>query len=401
MSTPAALQGLRVLDLTRLLPGPVATLRLAEMGADVLKIEPPGAGDAARTMMQSASDELAGRPGAFYRLVNRGKRETRIDLKSESGRAVLLALARDADVLVESFRPGVMERLGVGYETLRAANPKLVYCAITGYGTTGPFSDRAGHDLNYVAYAGVLDQVAGRDGAPVLANFQIADLLGGALSAVTQILAALWQVARGGEGRFVDISMAHEAFANNVVAQVALANDDAAALQPGGGLLNGGVPCYNLYRTQDDRWLAVGALELKFWQALCTALGREDWAQRHWSLGQAIGGSDAVSLTRDLGAVIASEPLQTWIDRLEVIDCCVSPVLKPGEAANHPLFNTDVLQALLDEVEAQRQAAAQPPASVARLPMGVTSAAPAVSPTSAHPQAGQAGKKPFNYGPWG
>src|SRR5262249_3664345 len=136
-------------------------------------------------------------------------------------------------------------------------------------------------DLNYVAYAGVLDQIAGSDGAPVLANFQIADLLGGALSAVTQILAALWQVARGGEGRFVDISMAREAFANNVVAQVALANDDAAALQPGGGLLNGGVPCYNLYRTQDDRWLAVGALELKFWQALCTALGREDWAQRH------------------------------------------------------------------------------------------------------------------------
>ncbi|POR53704.1 crotonobetainyl-CoA:carnitine CoA-transferase CaiB-like acyl-CoA transferase [Paraburkholderia eburnea] len=401
MSTPAALQGLRVLDLTRLLPGPVATLRLAEMGADVLKIEPPGAGDAARTMMQNTTDELAGRPGAFYRLVNRGKRETRLDLKSEGGRAVLLALARDADVLVESFRPGVMERLGVGYETLRAANPKLVYCAITGYGSTGPFSDRAGHDLNYVAYAGVLDQLATRDGAPVLPNFQIADLLGGALSAVTQILAALWHVSRGGEGRFVDISMARESHVNNVVAQVALANDDAAALQPGGGLLNGGVPCYNLYRTQDDRWLAVGALELKFWQALCAALGREDWAQRHWSLGQAIGGSDAASLTRELGALIASETLQTWIDRLEVIDCCVSPVLTPGEAANHPLFNADVLRAMLDDIDAQREAAVQPPASIARLPMGAAPAAPAISPASAHPSAGQPGKKPFNYGPWG
>nr|WP_322043570.1 CaiB/BaiF CoA-transferase family protein [Paraburkholderia sp. J67] len=396
------MQGLRVLDLTRLLPGPVATLRLAEMGADVLKIEPPGTGDAARTMMQSAADEIAGRPGAFYRLVNRGKRETRLDLKSEGGRSVLLALARDADVLVESFRPGVMDRLGVGYETLRAANPKLVYCAITGYGSEGLFSDRAGHDLNYVAYSGVLDQIATRDGAPVLPNFQIADLLGGALSAVTQILAALWQVARGGEGRFVDISMAHESYANNVVAQVALANDDAAALQPGGGLLNGGVPCYNVYRTQDERWLAVGALELKFWQALCTALGREDWAQRHWSLGQAIGGSDAASLTRELAALIATETLQTWIDRLEIIDCCVTPVLKPGEAANHPLFNAEVLQAMLDEVDAQREAAAR---QAAGLPMGMPavnpSAVPAVSPTSAHPSAGQPGKKPFNYGPWG
>ncbi len=404
MSTPAALQGLRVLDLTRLLPGPVATLRLAEMGADVLKIEPPGAGDASRAMMQNTADELAGRPGAFYRLVNRGKRETRLDLKSEAGRTVLLALARDADVLVESFRPGVMERLGVGYETLRAANPKLVYCAITGYGASGPFSERAGHDINYIAYAGVLDQIATRDGAPVLPNFQIADLLGGALSAVSQILAALWQVSRGGEGRFVDISMARESHVNNVVAQVALANDDAAALQPGGGLLNGGVPCYNLYRTQDDRWLAVGALELKFWQTLCTALGREDWAQRHWSLGQAIGGSDAVALTRELAALIAAEPLQTWIDRLELIDCCVSPVLKPGEAASHPLFNADVLQALLDDIEAQRTAAAQPPAKLARLPMGAGSAPPAVAPASPQPQAGQAGqpgKKPFSYGPWG
>ncbi len=395
VSIPPALQGLRVLDLTRLLPGPVATLRLAEMGADVLKIEPPGAGDAARNMMQSAEDEVAGRPGAFYRLVNRGKRETRLDLKSEGGRAVLLALARDADVLVESFRPGVMERLGLGYETLRANNPKLVYCAISGYGAKGPFSDRAGHDLNYIAYAGVLDQIATREGEPVLPNFQIADLLGGAQAALSQILAALWHVARGGEGRFVDVSMAHQAHAHNVMAHVALANDDAAALQPGGGLLNGGVPCYNLYRTLDERWLAVGALELKFWQTLCTAIGREDWAQRHWSLGQTPGGSDAAALTRELATLIASETLQTWIDRLEVIDCCVSPVLTPGEAANHPLFNPEVLQALLDDDAAQRETAARRATSPG--PAG-----PAAEAGSNPSPAGQPpGKKPFNYGPWG
>lgn len=392
MSSPAPLQGLRVLDLTRLLPGPVATLRLAELGADVLKIEPPGVGDATRVMMQSAADEVAARPGAFYRLVNRGKRETRIDLKSDSGRTVLLALARHADVLVESFRPGVMDRLGVGYDALREANPKLVYCSISGYGATGPLADRPGHDLNYVAYAGVLDQLATRGGEPVLPNFQIADLLGGALNALTQILAALWQVARGGDGRFVDVSIAHATHAHNIVAQVGIANDDAEANRPGHGLLNGGVPCYNLYRTKDNRWLAVGALELKFWETLCTALGRDDWAKRHWSLGQAIGGADAASLTSELASVIAKESLQTWIDRLELLDCCVSPVLTPEEASRHPMFN---LHARSDAESAQTPHHAG---------SGSDSNNPANNQANAQTGAdgtvAQRPAKPFNYGPW-
>ncbi|MBN3803522.1 CoA transferase [Paraburkholderia sp. Ac-20336] len=341
------MQGLRVLDLTRLLPGPVAALRLAELGADVLKIEAPGAGDPTRTMLQSSADRVAGRPGAFYRMVNRGKRETRLDLKSEAGRHVLRALAADADVLIESFRPGVMERLGLGYETLRAANPRLVYCAISGYGASGPFAQHAGHDLNYISYAGVLDQLAARDGTPILPNFQIADLLGGALAAVTQILAALWQVARGGEGRFVDVSMTHASYAHNVIAQVSLANEGAAPAA-GAGLLNGGVPCYNLYRTRDGRWLAVGALELKFWETLCMALDRPEWATRHWSLGQAIGGPDALALTEELGAVIGTRTLAEWMQSLEALDCCVSPVLTAAEAARHPLFDPQAYAAASD-----------------------------------------------------
>lgn len=336
-----------MLDLTRLLPGPVAALRLAELGADVLKIEAPGAGDPTRTMLQSSADRVAGRPGAFYRMVNRGKRETRLDLKSEAGRHVLRALAADADVLIESFRPGVMERLGLGYETLRAANPRLVYCAISGYGASGPFAQHAGHDLNYIGYAGVLDQLAARDGTPILPNFQIADLLGGALAAVTQILAALWQVARGGEGRFVDVSMTHASYAHNVIAQVSLANEGAAPAA-GAGLLNGGVPCYNLYRTRDGRWLAVGALELKFWETLCMALDRPEWATRHWSLGQAIGGPDALALTEELGAVIGTRTLAEWMQSLEALDCCVSPVLTAAEAARHPLFDPQAYAAASD-----------------------------------------------------
>ncbi|PMS35206.1 crotonobetainyl-CoA:carnitine CoA-transferase CaiB-like acyl-CoA transferase [Trinickia symbiotica] len=349
MTTHSPLRGLRVLDLTRLLPGPVATLRLAELGADVLKIEEPGAGDGARAMMQTAADRAAGRPSAFYRIVNRGKRETRLDLKSETGRTVLRALVRESHVLVESFRPGVMARLGLDYASLAQINPKLVYCAITGYGAHGPLAHRPGHDINYLGYAGVLDQIRAADGTLVLPNIQIADLLGGAATAVTQILAALWQVAQGGNGAFLDVSMTHAIRDNNVVARAALETRDAAAdaqgtadtLAGSRGLLDGGVPCYNVYRTADGRWLAVGALELKFWEKLCRALGREDWASRHWSLGQAIGGPDATALTRELAARIAAQPLASWLELLEPLDCCVSPVLTVEEARRHLLFRND------------------------------------------------------------
>jgi alpha-methylacyl-CoA racemase len=337
--TPS-LSGLRVLDLTRLLPGPVATLRLAELGADVLKIEAPGEGDYARTMFQSDSDRQSGTPSAFWRIVNRGKRTMTLDLKSEEGRTALVELARDADVLVESFRPSVMARLGVGYDVLRAANPKLVYCAITGYGADGPFAQKAGHDLNYIAYSGVLDQLAAPDGTPIAPNFQLADLLGGALVAVTEMLAALWQVARGGEGRCLNISMTHAMRAHNVMAHIALANDDRAGTRAGAGLLNGGVPCYDVYRTKDERFIAVGALELKFWQTLCDALGRPDWATRHWSLGQAIGGADAAQLSGELAALMRERTRDEWTALLEPLDCCVAPVLTPAEAAVHPLFQS-------------------------------------------------------------
>jgi crotonobetainyl-CoA:carnitine CoA-transferase CaiB-like acyl-CoA transferase len=252
-------------------------------------------------------------------------------------------------VLVESFRPGVMARLGLDYASLAQINPKLVYCAITGYGAQGPLAHRPGHDINYLGYAGVLDQIRAADGNLVLPNIQIADLLGGAATAVTQILAALWQVAQGGNGAFLDVSMTHAIRDNNVVARAALENRDAAAgaqgtvdaLAGSRGLLDGGAPCYNVYRTADGRWLALGALELKFWEKLCRALGREDWASRHWSLGQAIGGPDATALTRELAARIAAQPLASWLELLEPLDCCVSPVLTVEEARRHLLFRND------------------------------------------------------------
>lgn len=331
MTSSAPLAGIRVLDLTRLLPGPVATLRLAEMGADVLKIEDPAGGDYARAI-GPARHEVS----QFFVAVNRGKRLLPLDLKDAAGRAQLLELVDTADVLVESFRPGVMDRLGLGWPVLKASNPRLVMCAISGYGATGPFAQRAGHDINYIGYAGMLAQNATPDGRPVLPNLQVGDLLGGAQCAVQGILAALLAVQRGGAGSFVDVSMTDAVFAHNIMPLVA--HNDGTPAAPGRGLLTGGVPCYNVYRTRDGRYMAVGALELKFWQACCAVLARPDLATRHWQLGQEVGGADALAVQAELDAVFATRSQAEWTQRFDAVDCCVTPVLETAEALAHPLF---------------------------------------------------------------
>ena len=248
------LSGLRVLDLTRLLPGPVCTLYLADLGADVVKVEDAGSGDYART--------LGNRPGtvsAFYSAVNRNKRSASLNLKNGRGHAAFMALAKSADAIVESFRPGVVSSLGIDYDAVAAVNPRIVYAAISGYGQDGPRAHAAGHDINYLGYAGVLDQTGTRDGPPALCNLQIADLLGGAATAAIGILAALLGAQRTGRGRYVDIAMADGALAHNIFALHAL-TQWGRTLPRGGDLLTGGVPCYGVYGTADGRWLAgIGA----------------------------------------------------------------------------------------------------------------------------------------------
>ena len=184
-SSPGPLAGLRILDLTRLLPGPLAARHLVQWGAEVLKIDDPGSGDPARDMLRSGADRKAGLDSAFYRDLNQGKKEQRIDLRSDAGREALLSLVDEADALLEGFRPGVMTRLGLGWDVLHARNPRLVMASITGYGQNGPFAQRAGHDINYIALAGVLGQIGTPRGDLVLPNFQIADLLGGTLAATS------------------------------------------------------------------------------------------------------------------------------------------------------------------------------------------------------------------------
>lgn len=331
------LQGIRVLDLTRLLPGPVATMHLADMGADVVKIEDPGLGDYARTMGHVRKEV-----SQFFIAVNRGKHCLRLDLKNAAQREEFLGMVETADVVVESFRPGVMNKLGVGWSVLSQRNPRLVMCAISGYGQDGPFAQLAGHDINYVGIAGMLEQNVGPDGIPALPNLQIGDLLGGAQAAVQGILAALIGAKTTGQGRFVDVSMTDAVFAHNIMPLVAVNNFERPAA-PGRDLLTGGVPCYNVYRTSDNRFMAVGALELKFWELCCDVLNRPDLKTKHWSLGQQIGGADASAVKSELDAIFAQQSLAAWTERFGNADCCVTPILRADEAVAHPLFQARMM----------------------------------------------------------
>lgn len=325
------LSGIRVLDLTRLLPGPMCTLYLADLGADVIKIEDTGAGDHARRLSSSPG---AAPPAmtAWYRAINRNKRSLAIDLKAPRGHAAFLTLARDADVVVEGFRPGVVRALGIDYDALRAINPRIVYCALSGHGQTGPRALAAGHDINYLGYAGVLHATGERNGAPALANLQIADLLGGAATAAIGILGALLGAHRRGGGRYVDVAMTDAVLAHQIFALGAL-EDAGAAVPRGEGLLTGGVPCYGVYETRDARWLAVGALESKFWRALCEALGRDDLVPLQFATG-----SEGARTRTSLGDVFRAQTRDEWCARLAGVDCCVTPVQDFAEALADPQF---------------------------------------------------------------
>jgi crotonobetainyl-CoA:carnitine CoA-transferase CaiB-like acyl-CoA transferase len=318
------LSGLRVLDLTRLLPGPVATQHLADLGADVVKIEDTGEGDYARSM--------GARPGetsAFFRLVNRNKRALRLDLKQAEGVAVLRRLTLSADVVIEGFRPGVMDKLGIGYEALSALNPRLVFCSISGYGQDGPYAQRAGHDINYIGYAGVLDQIGTAGGPPAVPNFQIGDLLGGALAPLVGLLAAVIDARASGRGRKVDVAMTDAVFAHAVFPLAGL----LARMAPpprGADLLSGGVPCYGVYETSDGRHMAVGALEQKFWERLCDTIDRPDLKPSHLSFG-----ARGEQAKRALAAVFATRTQAEWTEMFDQVDCCVTPVLHIGETLDN------------------------------------------------------------------
>jgi crotonobetainyl-CoA:carnitine CoA-transferase CaiB-like acyl-CoA transferase len=353
------LAGVRVLDLSRLLPGPFCSLYLAQLGAEVIKIEEPGGGDYARE-----SPEL-------FAQVNRGKKSVTLDLRQADDVATFKQLVATADVVLESFRPGVMDRLGGGYEELKKINPKLVYAALTGYGQSGPYRDWAGHDLNYLAIAGVLDQFGLAGGPPAQINLQVADLAGGGLTCAIGILAALIGARTSGTGTFVDVSMTDGSAAMQVIALASL-REHGRSFPRGGDILSGALPNYAVYKCRDGKYLALGALEPKFLKRLGQALwgtapamlrkalekvmgvrgkGRGETEAKESTARSTINAFGAAGeqlrnpakarrylapLRLALTALFRTRTRDAWVRLLAEQDACVTPVLTLEEALENP-----------------------------------------------------------------
>lgn len=309
------LAGVRVLDFTTLLPGPLATLLLLEAGATVVKIEPPG-GDPIR---HQGPNDAHGR-SVVFQLLNRGKHLRTLDLKSADGLAQATELARSADILVEQFRPGVMDRLGLGAARLASLNPRLIYCSITGFGQSGPAAQRAGHDLNYVADAGLLANSVGRDGAPVLPATQVADIGGGSWPAVINLLLALFARERDGRGRRLDVAMADNLWPFQLM-PLARYWADGVNAAPGHDALTGGLARYQLYETRDGRWLALGALEDRFLTRFAELAG----------LQRSVPSADRLS-REAIAARISERTAAEWMGVFKDEEVCVSLVRDLGEA---------------------------------------------------------------------
>lgn len=316
------LDGLRVIDLTRLLPGPFLSVILADLGADVIKVEAPQGGDWVRYVPPVRS----GLSTAFIAL-NRGKRSVVLNLKTPGGVQTLRRLVKGADVLLESFRPGVMDRLGLGHESLQADNPRLIYVAITGYGQTGPYRVRAGHDLNYTALSGTLAQTGEEDGPPIMPGVQVADVAGGGLFGAVGLLSALIEREKTGKGRFIDVSMTEGSVAMNFLTLSRhLAGDDPA--RRGKDQLNGGVASYQVYETADGGHMAFAALEPKFFHAFCDAVDHPEWKTRQY------GQEDA--LKSELSALFLTRTRAEWEACLAGHDACCEPILELDEVVAHP-----------------------------------------------------------------
>src|SRR4051794_32556078 len=335
----SALDGIRVLDLSRLLPGGFCSLLLADFGAEVLKVEDTGMGDYIRwspPYYQGVEDSAK---SALFLALNRNKRSIRLNLKHEKGKEVLLKLVREYDVVLESFRPGVLDRLGVGYEALREVNPGIVYCAISGYGQDGPNRDRSGHDMNYLGLVGLLGLTGERDGPPVQAAGQIADVGGGALMAAFGIMAALRERDRSGEGQVVDVSMADGSL--SWLAMVA-ARYFAEGVTPQRGDLElaGSLVCYRPYQCADG-YVTLGALEPKFWRNWCQGVGREDLIEKQFERP----GSETHAQVQE---IFRSRARDEWQAFAGEHDCCLEPVLGLDEALDSELVRAREMVAELD-----------------------------------------------------
>jgi alpha-methylacyl-CoA racemase len=322
---PGPLNHLKILDFSTLLPGPYATMMLADMGAEVLRVEAPDRVDLAKVM-----PPFDGKFSTTYSYLSRGKQTLQLNLKAEGSVEKVKALVRDYDIVIEQFRPGVMNRLGIGYDVLKAENPSLIYCAITGYGQTGPYRDRAGHDINYLALSGVASHSGRQDSGPPPMGIQIADVAGGSHHAVMGVLAAVIKRQQTGEGSFVDISMTDAAFALNTMAGAACLAGGQEQI-PEGSMLNGG-SFYDYYQTSDGRWLSIGSLEPQFSARLLEALELSELKKLTMSQKP----EHQQELKAAIKQKVGEKPLSHWQEVFAETDACVEPVLTISEAAEHP-----------------------------------------------------------------
>jgi crotonobetainyl-CoA:carnitine CoA-transferase CaiB-like acyl-CoA transferase len=314
----SVLEDYRILDFSKLLPGPLATLWMAQKGAEVIKVESPTSPDPARfypPMVDGVS--------AYYSALNKGKKSLNIDYRSDEGREQILKLVETADVVVEQFRPGVLEAFGLGYEKLRERNSRIILVSITGYGQEGEMKGFPGHDINYLSYSGVLDSQLDKDGNPIISAAQLADVAGGSMQALNATISALLHRERTGEGQHVDVSMAHSVSVVN-----SLRAAEELVTGQSGGYLSGAIAPYNVYSCADGRHIALGALEPKFWQKFCNLMGHPEWGGRMLEK----------ELITDVADVFATQPMKYWTDKLENEGVCLSPVLTVKEASEHHLF---------------------------------------------------------------
>ena len=318
-----ALEGIRILDLSRMLPGPYCSMMLADLGAEVIKVEEPTAGDPTRR-----SPPIIDGHSAPFAQVNRNKKSIAIDLKKSQGRDIFLKLASTADCVLEQFRPGVVDRLGINYATVAEVNPRIVYCSLTGFGQDGPHRERSGHDLNYLALSGVLGLTTDDRGKPVIPGVQVADLAGGMIAGFA-ILAAFLAREKTGHGQYVDVSMFDVMLS---MLPIPAAHHFAGKTIPVGGkyVLSGAYPFYNVYQTSDGKFMTLGALEPKFWANFCKKIGRDDLIARQFDAGE-----NRENLFEEMRNVFKSRSQSEWIELMRNADCCCEPVLSMAEAFEH------------------------------------------------------------------
>ena len=320
------LHGVKIIDLSRLLPGPFCTQMLGDLGADVIKIEETDGGDYARWMPPKATVD-----GGQFLTLNRNKRSLKLNLRTQEGKDILIKLISTADVVVEQFRPGVMDRLGLGYETLKQYNPRIIMCSISGYGQDGPKSQMAGHDINYLSDTGILEMIGNYKGSPVVPGIQIADVGGGSLWAAFSIVAALFAREKTGKGQYIDVSMTDAVF----TLMSALAGAyfvDGEVPHRSETLLGGGFAWYYVYRTKDDRYISLGMLEAKFWKNFCVAIGRPDYVAIQNSPHEV-----QEKMKQELTELFATKTADEWMEILEPLDACAAKVkdLKEALADEH------------------------------------------------------------------